>query len=344
MRELLAMTRANSAAISSTSGECVFAALTSLLILLCLAAPVRSASPSAQAWLERMTAAARTLNYDGTFVYRNGNQLESMRIIHRADNEGERSRLMSLSGEKREVLRDRTQVVCILPSDQSVVVAKTRPPDLFSSSILSAKKGFANYYALSTGGADRVADRATEVLILSPYDRYRYGYRLWVDRETGFLLKSDLLSTLGVPLEQFIYTHISLPDRIPDHLLEAGISGQELTWHISDDAAGSAAVELQSDAAKWSVAWLPEGFMMADQAVNPTPNGGSPVKHIVYTDGLASLSVFMEPLGNSEPLDGLSTMGALNAFGLILDEHQVTVVGEVPPETVEAVAKSVVRQ
>ena len=316
------------------------ASLALLLTALSASAPSSAETPSAQTWLQRMTEAAQTLNYDGTFVYRSGNQLESMRIIHRADARGERSRLVSLSGERREVLRDRNQVVCILPDDQSVVVAKTRPPNLFSSSILTAKEGFANYYSLSVSGGDRVAGRITEVLSLSPHDAYRYGYRLWVDRETGFLLKSDLLGTGGHPLEQFIYTRISLPELIPDHLLEPGISGRELTWHFSDDTGAGSSTKTTSD---WKVAWLPDGFMMADQAESPMPTGGTLVKQMVFTDGLASLSVFVEPLGDHEPLDGLSAMGALNAYGLILDDHQVTVVGEVPPATVEAVARSVIQ-
>ena len=320
------------------------APLALLLIGLSASAPSGAETPSAQTWLQRMTEAAQTLNYDGTFVYRSGNQLESMRIIHRVDDRGERSRLVSLSGERREVLRDSTQVVCILPDDQSVVVAKTRPPNLFSSSILTAKEGFANYYSLSVSGGDRVAGRITEVLSLSPHDAYRYGYRLWVDRETGFLLKSDLLGTGGNPLEQFIYTRISLPELIPDHLLEPGISGLELTWHISGDGGADSLTPTTTNSPRWKVAWLPDGFMMADQSENPMPIGGTLVKQMVFTDGLASLSVFIEPLGDHEPLDGLSAMGALNAYGLILDEHQVTVVGEVPPETVESVAKSVVQQ
>ena len=338
------MTRPSSPDFQSTfESERRFAALALLLVLLWSTPPVGADILNAQAWLQRMTEAAQTLNYDGTFVYRSGNQLQSMRIIHRADAQGERSRLVSLSGEKREVLRDRTQVVCILPDDQSVVVAKTRPPDLFSSSILTAKEGFAKYYSLSVLGGDRVAGRVTEVLNLSPNDSYRYGYQLWVDRETGFLLKSDLLSTHGLPLEQFIYTRIRLPELIPDHLLEAGISGRELTWHISDASAADAVAQ-EGESVVWKVTWLPEGFMMTDKAESPMPTGGTPVKQMVFTDGLASLSVFIEPLGDHEPLDGLSAMGALNAYGLTLEEHQVTVVGEVPPETVEAVARSVVRQ
>ena len=135
---------------------------------------------------------------------------------------------------------------------------------------------------------------------------------------------------------------ISLPELIPDDLLEAGISGRALTWHIGD--ANAVQAEVAQEPMVWKVAWLPEGFMMADQAEGPMPTGGTPVKQMVFTDGLASLSVFIEPLGDHEPLDGLSTMSALNAYGLILEEHQVTVVGEVPPATVEAVARSVARQ
>ena len=318
--------------------------LTSLLFALGLTTPAFADSSTAQRWLERMTDAAQNLNYDGIFVYRSGHQLEAMRLIHRADDQGEKSRLVSLSGEKREVLRDSAQVVCILPGDQSVVVAKTRPPSLFSSSVLTAKEGFANFYSLTVTGGDRVAGRVTEVLNLSPKDTHRYGYRLWVDRETGFLLKSELLSPLGLPLEQFIYTQINLLIPIPDELLEPGISGRELTWHISDNSSSKNSTVEQDDLSVWKATWLPDGFMMADRAENLMPRRDAMVKQMVYTDGLASLSVFVEPLGDHEPLDGLSVMGALNAFGLIVDEHQVTVVGEVPSDTVEAVAKSVKQQ
>ena len=318
--------------------------LSLLVVLVCSAMPAIGDTSSAQSWLKRMTDAAQNLNYDGTFVHRSGNQLETMRIIHRADEKGERSRLVSLSGKKREVLRNSTQVVCILPGDQSVVVAKTRPPNLFSSNVLTAKEGFQDYYALAVAGGDRVAGRFAEVLTLVPKDTHRYGYRLWVDRDTGFLLKSELLNPLGRPLEQFIYTQISLLLSIPDELLEPGISGREMTWHISENTiSGNAHIE-QNDQSIWKVSWMPEGFMMTDQAESSMPSGDKMVKQMVFTDGLASLSVFVEPLGDHESLDGLSVMGALNAFGLVVEQHQITVVGEVPSETVEAVAKSVVRQ
>ena len=311
-----------------------------VLAMVALAVPAwAKQDDNPHAWLVRMTDAARQLNYDGTFVYRNGTHMESMRIIHRVDESGERSRLVALSGVKREVLRDHAQVVCILPDDESVVVAKTRPPSPFYAAILTATEGFSDNYALSVSGGDRVAGRQTEVLMLAPRDEYRYGYNLWVDRETGLLLKSDLLSGDETPIEQFIYTSLSLPDEIADELLEPGITGQQLTWRISE--ASSDDGEGDSESSPWAVDWLPTGFMMADCSQSSASPGKHSVTQMVYTDGLASLSVFVEALAEDEPLEGLSAMGAMNAFGRVVSGFQVTVVGEVPAGTVEAVALSV---
>ncbi len=292
------------------------------------------------AWLDRMTGAAQELSYDGTFVYHNGAQMETMRIIHRADTGGERSRLISLSGIRREVLRDSRQVICILPDDKSVLVAKSRPPRVLSSALLVLSAGFVEHYRISVADGGRVAGRATQRVYLEPADDYRYGYKLWVDRDTGLLLKSDVLSETGMPLEQFIYTSITLPADIPDSLLEPGISGRALTWHLPQKTADQDTAR----ESKWRVTWLPAGFMMRDHGQQPVPSSDTTAEQLVYTDGLASISVFVEALAASDDmLEGLSAMGALNAYGRVVDGFQVTVVGEVPARTVEAVAGSVSR-
>jgi len=293
-------------------------------------------------WLSRMAEAARTLNYDGTFVYRNGDDMESMRIIHRVDPEGERSRLVALTGVAREVIRDHTRVTCILPDSRAVVVAKTRSPSSMPLGGYATDDDLGRYYDLAVLGRDRVAGRETEVVALEPRDRYRYGYRLWVDTGTGLLLRSDLLDDRGQAIEQFIYTSISLPAHIPDKLLEPSISGERFTWYTSEDR--GAGREEEGDS-RWQVTWVPDGFKMMDYVRDPVATSRMPVEQRAYTDGVASLSVFIEPLdGASEPLEGLSRMGAVNAYGRVVDGHQITVVGEVPARTVESVARSVLRQ
>jgi sigma-E factor negative regulatory protein RseB len=293
----------------------------------------------AREWLRRVSEAASTLNYDGVFVYRNGDWMESMRIIHRADASGSRARLVSLSGEAREVIRDANRVTCILPDSESVLVSKSKPRPVTGCSVFNPKGAFTDHYSLGLSEGTRVAGRSTRLVTVMPRDGFRYGYRLSVDEETGFLLKSELVDAGGAPLEQIVYTTLDLPRSIPEELLRPGVSGEGFTWYTSD------APESPAQESLWRVQWLPPGFEMRDQATDPAAYGRMPVEHLVYTDGLASVSVFIEQMKTAaEPLEGLSRMGAVNAFGAMVDGFQVTAVGEVPADTVERIGRSVGRR
>lgn len=301
-------------------------------------------SGSPQQSLDRMARAAQTLNYDGTFVYRNGATMQSMRIIHRFDDEGERERLVALSGAAREVIRDRERVTCILPDRQSVVVAKSRPRTFPYSKLFEPGTGFSRFYALSAERGERVAGRHTQLVTVDPHDRFRYGYRLWMDRDLGLLLKSELIDEQGEIVEQLVYTNIDLAASIPDELLEPTISGAGYTWY-NDDRSESVVASAADSEPGWYPGWLPEGFELSDVARDPILASRDPVEHLVFSDGLASVSVFIEQLdAASEPLAGLDTMGAVNAYGRMVEDYQITVVGEVPAVTVERVSRSIERR
>ncbi len=302
------------------------------------------ASDDPQRSLDRMARAARTLNYDGTFVYRNGATMQSMRIIHRFGADGERERLVALSGAAREVIRDRDRVVCILPDRQLVVVTKSRPRTFPYSKLFESDSGFARFYALSVARGERIAGRHTKLVVVDPYDRFRYGYRLWMDRDTGLLLKSELIDERGEIVEQLVYTRIDLPAEIPDELLEPEISGAGYTWYNGDQA-GLTAVSGAGAEAKWYPAWLPDGFEPHDRARDSILASRDAVVHLAFSDGLASVSVFIERLdAASESLDGLDSVGAVNAYGSMVDDIQITVVGEVPAATVERIAASIAKR
>jgi sigma-E factor negative regulatory protein RseB len=294
--------------------------------------------------LDRMAQAAQTLNYDGTFVYRNGATIQSMRIIHRGGGEGERERLVALSGAAREVIRDSERVTCILPDSQTVVVAKSRPRTFPYSKLFASGTGFSRFYELRTGRGERVAGRHTQLVTVDPHDGFRYGYRLWMDRDIGLLLKSELIDEQGEIIEQLVYTNIDLPASIPDDLLEPAISGAGYTWYNDDQSVPVTASAVDSEPG-WYPGWLPEGFELSEVARDPILASRDPVEHLVFSDGLASVSVFIEQLdAASEPLSGLDTMGAVNAYGRMVEDYQITVVGEVPAITVERVSRSVVRR
>lgn len=306
--------------------------------LVSLGQPAGAGESDAQSLLMRVKDAARTLNYDGTFVYRNGEWMETVRIIHKAGPSGSRARMVALTGEAREVIRDDNRVTCILPDAEAVLVSK-KSASIANFSVFNPSRSFANHYALKVADGERVAGRATRRVTVMPMDEHRYGYRLFVDQQTGLLLRSELVTSDGQPLEQIIFTAISMPTQIDDALLEPSISGTGFTWYTSE---APARAEQRSE---FSVSWLPPGFEMADRQTDPAAAGRMPVEHLVYTDGLTTVSVFIESLKKpGDALDGLSSMGAVNAYGLMLNGYQVTAVGEVPPATVENVARSVARR
>lgn len=298
--------------------------------------------------LERMVRASHSLDYVGTFVYRNGTVIQSMKIIHRADANGSRERLLALSGVPREVIRDDRWVTCILPDDQMVVVSKRRPggmhwPGEFGSS-LASDPGVEELYTLSKNGIERVANREAFLIDVRPKDRYRYGFRIAADRQTGLLLKSELLDDDMTVLEQIVYTHLELPDAIPDEALEpqalhAGFARYEA---IAPEGGGSGS---EVRAQEWAIGWLPVGFRMKGSFHDPIHPDRNPVEHRVYSDGLVSLSIFIEQGFDARNRhEGHSSVGAFNAFGRIVDDFQLSVVGEVPGITVAKVAASIMKR
>lgn len=316
--------------------------LGSILLFLSLGA-LAGEDVSEDVWqlLQKMVVAGSRLNYDGTFVYRKGNELETMRIIHRSGQDGEKERLVSLNGSAREVVRDEKRVTCIQPDDQSVVVESARGQGAPGSIFRNSDRRFSQYYQLVAHAEDRVAGRPTRIVAINAKDQYRYGYQLWLDKETGLLLKSELRNQQGEALEQFLYTSISLPESIPDSLLRPAITSK--AFQVFTGNASDPEPQLSGDGRAWHAAWLPVGFSLSRHVVDTMPNSDQPVEHMLYSDGLASFSVYIEPLdpdSENGRFEGGTRMGAMNAFGTVQAGHQITVVGAVPEVTVHRVAQA----
>ncbi len=308
-----------------------------------LAAGTSAGEDDIGAWLERMTHSAHTLNYDGVFVYSHGNSLNAMRIIHGVLPEGlERERLVSLNGPPREVLRDNKLVTCILSDDRSVLVGKSRSGAPFPPTLPGRVNELRELYSIEQGESGRVAGRAATQVVIAPRDGYRYGHRIWMDSDTGLLLMSEMLDENNQVVEQFMYTEINYLDEVPEHLFESAISGEEFTLHQSraDEHAGDAA-----PASAWRAEHLPPGFGLDARRVHSGAAGADmPMEQLVFTDGLASVSVFVEPPGaQKDDMMGVARMGAVNTYGRIHDEHYITVVGEVPAATVKLIGDSMRR-
>lgn len=309
-----------------------------LPVLLLVAGPA-VAEETARQWLDAMASAVQGLDYDGTFVYLHDGKLEAMRIIHQLHDSGERERLVSLTGSAREVLRNNKSVTCILPDSKSVMVEQSRPRQPFPV-VPRDLDALEKYYRIEIAGDDRIAGYLTRVIAITPKDSFRYGYRFWIDKDSKMFLRSDLTGIDNRPIEQVMFTRLGIGGPIADSDLQPSLTGDGYAWYHQDNS--KTAPENSGARPRWIVRRLPAGFDMTNYQLKRMHADGDATEHMVYSDGIATVSVYVETgAGEADAFTGLSSMGAMNAFGVVADGHQVTVVGEVPAVTVEMMASSV---
>ncbi len=304
-----------------------------------LAAAGTTESEKVEPWLTKMHRAAHMVNYQGIFVYGQKNNLSSMKIVHSVDAKGERERLLSLDGTGREVIRSNNSVTCILPDSKSVVVEKNRPTSDFPPAFPMKIKELSESYSFFLSGQEVVAGQTAQKIIIKPKDKYRYGHALWIDVKSGLLLKTHLTNEQGYAVEKFMFTQIDFMDKVPEKLLKSSVTGDNFTWYESADPE----LNKVDPPTNWAVKNLPKSFRADMNRKHVMPRSGITLDHLMYSDGLSSISVFIEKHSNkNDQLIGSSQMGAINACGRLLESGvHVTVVGEVTQAAVELVCNSV---
>ncbi len=296
----------------------------------------------ARAWLEKMSNAVHNYNYDGVFIYLHGSQMQTVRIIHSVEKGGERERMVLLNGVPREVLRSNDKITYIIPKNRSLVLERRRDHPQTGFPLVSPTRidKLVTCYDIFLNGQDRIAGRDTQRLTIEPKDKFRYGYRLWLDSETGLLLKTVLLNKQNLS-EQFMFTTLRYLDSVPPALLEPEVNGNEFVF-FRDRPEGKGEIK---NPTRWHSSGLPYGFELSTHRRYSAAGSHRYMEQFVYSDGLSSVSVFIEPLQpKQEPLRGASSLGVVNAFGTTHDNFQVIALGEVPPVTVRQIATSIQRR
>lgn len=315
--------------------------------LLVMVSPYAAAAQDGADWLMKINNAARQLNYTGIFVYVEGPRIATMRVTHRAKGGAMRQRIYSLNGAPREVIRDDNQVWCYAP-DKKLGVHEYRQV---------SKKGFPNllphglehlvkYYDVYVGEEGRLADRRAQQIMVVPKDEFRYGYDLWADKETGLLLKAVLLDRDKRPIEQYLFTTIEIGGDIAAEMLEPVTAKGDLVWYGDAQPENMSSEGGEMPRGNWTIDGMPDGFALTRKIKRKSPMRARMVEHYVYSDGLAAVSVFVEDIDGdtNARVRGIKKMGAVHAFGREIDGHQVTVVGEVPSQTVDLIGMSVRRK
>jgi sigma-E factor negative regulatory protein RseB len=308
------------------------------VLLLALSAQSAWAEKDALSWLQRIHVATQKLSYTGTFVYRSGDQAETSRIVHVVGRNGARERLETLDGQPREIVRSGDEVKCYLPGSMTVKVDKQTDHKVFPALLPANLQDISEHYGVTKGAIERIAGYDCQSIVLQPKDKMRYGHKLWADVNTGMLLKSQTLNEKNEAIEQFAFTEITIGGKIGKEQLKPRLLAKSRAWHVRNSGAVAASLA----ASGWSIKPELPGFKKVTE-MKRTQGGSNEVGHVVYSDGLAAVSVFIEPMANktSLPQPGLSRQGAINIYSRQIVGHLVTVVGEAPAESVKKIADSV---
>jgi sigma-E factor negative regulatory protein RseB len=281
-------------------------------------------------WLGRVVTAAQKLNYVGTFSYRNGGIEETSRITHRFVAGGEQERLEVLDGSPRELIRNNDEVKCYLPESHTLIIDKRAQRRTFPALLPASLSSLTEYYLIRKGPLGRVAEHETQIIYLEPKDDLRYGQQLWIDVNSGLLLKSSLLNERNQPIETFAFTQLQIGGTIEPEVLKSKYHAQSSKWRVQQVHA----VDSRAEDALWQFnAELP-GFRKLTNLKRQTRSEGTESLHMVFSDGLAAISVFIEALPEKPDL-GMVSMGAINVYRRAVGKHLLVVMGETPPATVK---------
>lgn len=287
----------------------------------------------AQDWLTRLGQAEQQQSFHGTFVYERNGSFSTHSIWHRVQNGQVRERLLQLDGSAQEVVRIDGHTQCV----SGTLIAGLGDSPNSAARPLDPQK-LKNWYELAVIGKSRVAGRDAVIVSLTPRDQYRYGFELHLDRETGLPLKSLLLNDKGQLLERFQFTRLDTAEVPSDKDLQAASDCKPV--NLDSDKASAV-----KTAQVWRSDWLPPGFELTSSSSHRDPDTKTQVNSLLYDDGLARFSVFLEPLNGAVVTDTRTQLGPTVAVSRRLTtpqgEMMVTVVGEIPIGTAERIALSI---
>lgn len=285
-------------------------------------------------WLNKMASAVQTTNYQGTVIRLQNGNVEALKVAHLVADGVVREKVIIQEGNGLEIIRNGNEVHCILPDKKSVLVEEWDDQSTLFSTLPSSDIRFGNEYDLSIVREERIAGRKAVLLAIRPHDIYRFGHRIWLDIETGFPLQTKLIGGDGEAIEQVKFADISLDTEIDASALASSINTDNFRWFAQPQR-----VITQSVDSRWSSDNLPPGFRVVSVHEEDLPGRAVPVTHVLYSDGLANVSVFVEPASGTK-IARRSSVGASNSFSIEIDGNQITAVGEVPAVTVEQIATS----
>ncbi len=308
-----------------------------LLPALAWAEAPRVADPQEEL-LAQLSAAAQQLSYSGIFVFQHDGRMEASRVVHAFDNGQERTKIDTLDGPPREIIRANDEMRCYFPDAHSIRLEHGQGRRFFPALIAPPFQSYRDNYDISVVGLERVAGHDCQVIALHPRDNLRFAHQFCADLATNLLLREVTLGPHGEPIQMSVFTEIAIGAHTDPAQFKPTYP-DTASWRLDNvPPAGP-----QKEASGWTVSNVPPGFRKIVEVRRPLPGRNGSMTHLVYSDGLASISVFIEPAdGPPRPVHIESLRSSLSYFSERTAEHQITVVGEVPLAAVTQIGQSVI--
>ena len=288
---------------------------------------------SALQWLERMSQAMKSENYQGTVVFMKNGMLDTMKYKHTVINGQEQERLISLNSPFREVVRKTNEVSCLYKETSEKVINHHPIESSFLINLPTDFSQLNSVYEFTVQGEEAIAMLPAEIISIQSKDHYRYHRKVWIEKEHFLPIKAEVYDLDGSILEQWLFTELKIDKEAQENAVEINDAKLQIK-HIHTSQAEpfeNAAFKLKN--------W-PVGFKVMFFIRNSLQQSQKAVDHLLMSDGFSSVSVYLESK-ESQTVEGLHSLGSVNAFSRVVDNYQITVLGEVPAKTVELVGTGI---
>ena len=297
-----------------------------------------SAAPNdAMVWLSRAAAAAREATYEGVYVHVNGDRISTVRIAHVNQALEEHERIEPLDGAGVEIVRRNEERYCRFP-DKTVKLDPRVTNRFFPGILAGSAETIATSYEVTLGPTERVLGYECQWIKLDPRDELRFAQRVCAESATGLIVRAKVLNSQRHAIEQYTFTELKIGAARSD--LRSIFKARSRQW-VSD---GQARDETSSAETGWMPAKVPFGFQKVAEMKRTLPGRPAAVAQIVLSDGVASLSVFVEPAPTARRVETASQEGTTAFYSRPEGDQVVSVLGEVPLATAQLVARSVTRR
>ena len=291
-------------------------------------------------WLQRAAQAARSASYAGTYAHSNGDRASTVRITHVSVGNVEQERIEPLDGPPHEIVRRNDEMSCYFPDSKTIRLDRRVSARFFPAVLSAPPAALAESYALSLGKTENVLGFDCQWIRMEPKDAMRYSQSLCAEVNSGLVIRAKTFNAQHQVIEQYTFTELRIGPTVARNDVKSTFEARVKRW-FTDSRPRDEAKGVDTG---WAVNDPPAGFQKVTELHRMLPGRPAPVSQIVFSDGMANISVFVEANSPPRTAEASSEDGTTTFFVHPMGETLVSVLGEVPLATAQQVARSVTRR